>query len=197
MTTGYLEKELIMAKINYKLLRERIHWLDDYAAGLTRAQVVDKYSSEGVTAGSLRTVIDAATATGLISGSYSSTGGGVRMDLKVREELMANKEPDVTVRLSKVPVSESAVKPPLGSTAIEVSPMELEVLREIAQERLQRRESKSLRSGVPQNTPTSVRLDAGLWDGLLAYAEQEGIKRSEAMNRAIEALLLGSGQLLK
>ena len=75
--------------------------------------------------------------------------------------------------------------------------MELEVLREIAQERLQRRESKSLRSGVPQNTPTSVRLDAGLWDGLLAYAEQEGIKRSEAMNRAIEALLLGSGQLLK
>jgi hypothetical protein len=188
-----------MAKINYKLLRERINWLDDYAAGLTRAQVVEKYSSEGVTAGSLRTVIDAAIATGLISGSYSSTGGGVTMDLEVREELMANKEPDVTVRLSKVPVSESAVKPLSGSTSpvIELLPMELEVLRDIAQERLQRRESKSLRSGAPQDTPTSVRLDAGLWDGLLAYADREGIKRSEAMNRAIEALLLGSGQLLK
>ena len=136
-----------MAKINYDLLRERIHWLDAYAAGLTRAQVVEKYSSEGVTGGSLRTVIDAAIATGLISGSYSSTGGGVAMDLKVREELMANKEPDVTVRLSKVPVSESAVKPLSRPTipVVELSSMELEVLREIAQERLQRKESKSLR----------------------------------------------------
>ena len=188
-----------MAKINYKLLRERIHWLDSYAASLTRAQVVEKYSSEGVTAGSLRTVIDTATAIGLITGSYSSTGGGVTMDQAKRKELMANKEPDVTVRLSKAPVSESTVKPLSRSTGpvIELLPMELEVLREIAQERLRRKESKSLRLGVPQDTPTSVRLDAGLWDGLLAYAEREGIKRSEAMNRAIEALLLGSGQLLK
>ena len=62
-------------------------------------------------------------------------------------------------------------------------------LREMAQERIQRDRGAALRSGTPQETPTSVRLDSGLWDALMAYREAEGIGRSEAMNRAIEALL--------
>ena len=49
--------------------------------------------------------------------------------------------------------------------------------------------SDNVRSGKPQSSPTSVRLDSGLWSQLLGYAERDKIKRSEAMNRAIEALI--------
>ena len=36
-----------MAKINYNLLRQRIHWVDDYAAGITWSDILAELNSEG------------------------------------------------------------------------------------------------------------------------------------------------------
>ena len=66
---------------------------------------------------------------------------------------------------------------------------EIEALKELARERIQRNAGTLFRSGTPQETPTSVRLDSGLWEALMAYRDAEGIGRSEAMNRALEILL--------
>jgi len=177
-----------MAKINYELLHERIHWIDAYASGSIVTEVVRQFAGEGATPSSVKTAVAVAKSIGLIDGSYASTGGGVTMDAEVRADLMSGATPISSVS----PKAPSPIKKPRAKTpAIDISPLQLETLRSMADERIARQKASELRSGVPQNTPTSVRLDAGLWEGLLAYAEREGIKRSEAMNRAIEALLLG------
>jgi len=177
-----------MVKVNYDLLRERIHWLDAYASGLNRSKVAEQFAGEGATVNGVRTVTDAAKAIGLISGSHASTGGGVTMDVEARADLMRGDKPASSVR----PKAPSPVaKPRAKASALDISPLQMETLRSMIDERINREKGVLLRSGEPQGAPTSVRLDAGLWAALVNYAELEGIKRSEAMNRAIEALLLG------
>lgn len=180
-----------MAKINYNLLRQRIHWVDDYAAGIKWSDLLAKYESEGIKPGRLQSAIEAAQKIGIISGSYAHEGT-VTMDATKREELMAGVDPEgdykpLQATTERVKVAPSPLPP--SSPAVTLSPLELETLREIAGERIQRDRGAALRSGTPQETPTSVRLDSGLWDALMAYRDAEGIGRSEAMNRAIEALL--------
>jgi hypothetical protein len=191
-----------MAKINFNLLRQRIHWVDDYAAGIKWSDLLAKYESEGIKPGRLQSAIEAAQKIGLISGSYSHEGT-VSMNQSKREELMVEADPEVIVdeKVSSRELKRPSPPPKdsyiVGSSHWTLSALEQETLQEIAQERLRQKQRGNLRTGEPQDAPTSVRLDAGLWEGLLAYADREGIKRSEAMNRAIEALLLGRGQLLK
>jgi hypothetical protein len=60
-----------MAKINTNLLRQRIHWVDDYAAGIKWSDLLAKYESEGIKPGRLQRAIEAAQKTGIISGSYA------------------------------------------------------------------------------------------------------------------------------
>jgi hypothetical protein len=176
-----------MAKINFELLRERIHWIDAYASGSNRAEVAEQFAKEGATVNTVRTVTDAAKTIGLISGSHASTGGGgVTMNVEARADLMSGDAPASSVR-PKAPSPVEKLRP--KTPAIDISPLQLEMLRSMADERIDREKGLLLRSGEPQGAPTSVRLDAGLWAALVNYAELEGIKRSEAMNRAIEALL--------
>lgn len=175
-----------MAKINYNLLRERIRWVDLYATGKTRDQVVEEFKGEGATVNSVRTVIELARSAGLISGSHKR-GNKITLDAAKREELMAGVDPQSDY--GPLQATTERVKAAPTRSAIEIPPLELEALREMAQERIQRDRGAALRSGTPQETPTSVRLDSGLWEALMAYREAEGIGRSEAMNRAIEALL--------
>lgn len=64
---------------------------------------------------------------------------------------------------------------------------EIEVLKAFVEERTQAAESP--RSHMPVDAPTSIRPDNGLWAALRAWAEQRGVSYTEAVNRAIEALL--------
>jgi membrane protein DedA with SNARE-associated domain len=67
-----------MAKINFNLLRQRINWVDDYAAGIKWSDLLAKYESEGIKPGRLQSAIEAAQKIGIISVFLCRVRQGVR-----------------------------------------------------------------------------------------------------------------------
>ena len=180
-----------MAKINYNLLRQRIHWVDDYAAGMTRAQVVEKYSSEGATAGSLRTVIDAAGEIGLITGSHASTGGGVSMDLKARERLVNSGPGTAPLTADKMEEVGKVMKVKRERLKAAFTESQKAEIAQIVAQALAEKESvskeelgervESLRQ-KEEKTLVNFRLEESLLDRLDAFGRARGItKRIEAL----------------
>lgn len=186
-----------MAKINYNLLRQRIHWVDDYAAGMTRAQVVEKYSSEGATAGSLRTVIDAAGEIGLITGSHASTGGGVSMDLKARERLVNSGPGTAPLTADKMEEVGKVMKVKRERLKAAFTESQKAEIAQIVAQALAEKESvskeelgervESLRQ-KEEKTLVNFRLEESLLDRLDAFGRARGItKRIDALRAMIIA----------
>ena len=129
---------------------------------------------------------------GVLTGSYSTTGDVVKVNWDELDKMRRSGHTQATIETQEDKLVDSTpnIPPtPKSTPAMTLSALELTTLQIMAQERIKRSKGGDMRSGRPQDTPTSVRLDSGLWEALTAYAEAEGIKRTEAMNRAIEALL--------
>lgn len=85
----------------------------------------------------------------------------------------------------KKPVSED---PPVPAPEA-FSPQEIVTLKEMAAQYHHRSEVQQSRTHTAVAHPTSIRPDAGLWEALREWADTNKVSYTEAMNRAIEALL--------
>jgi len=76
-----------MPRHDLKKLRSRLHWIEDYAIGLSAAQIMSKYQSEGATERKFRTARVAALDMGLLKPDEDLVGSGFTIDEKIMNRI--------------------------------------------------------------------------------------------------------------
>jgi len=75
-----ISRKQIMPRYDIKKLRSRLHWIQDYANGLSASQIVLKYTGEGATERKFRTAREAALNVGLLIENEDVVGSGFKLD---------------------------------------------------------------------------------------------------------------------
>ena len=86
-----------MPRYDIKKLRSRLHWIQDYASGLSASQIVLKYTSEGATERKFRTAREAALNVGLLTEDEDVVGSGFKVDENIMRRI---RSPEI-VRVGK------------------------------------------------------------------------------------------------
>ena len=80
-----------MPRHDLKKLQSRLHWIEDYASGLSSTQIVAKYMSDGATERKFRTARQAALGVGLLRQDEDVIGSGFKIDQDIMDRLNSSK----------------------------------------------------------------------------------------------------------
>ena len=176
-------------------------WLEAlklYLEGSNAVEIAEK--TEG-SEGTIRRWMGNFKDAGIIDGSYSSkspfppklTDAGLLEKAKREMEIVLPDEGGTSrpkKATSKAPPAAGPIEkdiPPQLTPGV-FSAEDIEILREMVEERRGKEKRSAMRSGEKAK-PTSVTPDGALWTALREWAKREGISTTEAVNQAIEALL--------
>jgi|TARA_R110000796_G_scaffold87844_1_gene189267 uncharacterized protein (DUF4415 family) len=184
-----------MAKVNYELLRQRIHWVDLYATGKTRDEVAGEFKGEGATLNSVRTVIQHAQKSGLISGSQKH-GSEVTIDIEARGRLVNSGEGTIPFTAKEEAEVAQVMKKRERLVAAFTESQKVEIAQIVAQTMADQQKASKEELGErveslrekEEKTLVNFRLEESLLERLDAFGRARGItKRIDSLRAMIIA----------
>lgn len=177
-----------MPRHDLKKLQSRLHWIEDYASGLSSTQIVAKYVSDGATERKFRTAREAALGVGLLRQDEDVIGSGFKIDQDIMDRLNSSK-----INKSRV-TDQTAAETNNGCNLNKNEPYnsdeilnldEVKVLKEIADKWTARNAAYTDKSTTRRNSAHLIKLNKPLFEMCKIHAKKENISLDHLVTLAL------------
>jgi len=173
-----------MPRHDLKKLRSRLHWIEDYASGLSAAQIVAKYVKNGATERKFRTAREAALGVGLLLQDDDVIGSGFKIDQEILDKINSSKHND------KREKDQTAIRTSYCSDLNENESDffdldEVKALKEIATKWKVKNTGLTHKNTSTRNSAHWIKLNKPLFEMCKVYAKKEKISLDQLVTLAL------------
>ena len=177
-----------MPRHDLKKLQTRLHWIEDYASGLSSTQIVAKYVSDGATERKFRTAREAALGIGLLRQDEDVIGSGFKIDHDIMNRINSskqNKNSDTDQTATQINNASKRNENEYNVSDDILNIDEVKVLKEIANKWKARNTAPTDKNNTTRNSAHWIKLNKPLFEMCKIHAKNENISLDHLVTSAL------------